>query len=73
MTIYAPPENKPEFDPMERISISYVGHGEKFEASIQSDNLTADSAYDWLLRALRAIQFEALADLIESDESKVEK
>jgi len=71
MTIYAPQEDEPVFDLQERITISYVGHGEKFQASLQSDSgLTAEKSYDWLLRAIRSIGFDQLAARIENNESE---
>ena len=71
MTIYAPIEDEPVYEPQERITISYVGHGEKFMSSFQCDSgLRADSTYDWLLRAIRSIGFEQLAERIESSNPK---
>jgi hypothetical protein len=57
--------DEPDFS--ERISISYSGHGETFQASLHADSgLTAHSAYHWLLRAIRAIGFDQLAEVIEN-------
>jgi hypothetical protein len=56
-----------DIDLSERISISYRGHGEMFEASLHADaGLTAHSAYHWLLRAIRSIGFDQLAEVIEN-------
>lgn len=73
MTTYAPIDNTPDYGLKESISISYVGHGETFTASLQCDGgLKADSTYHWLLRAIRSIGFEALAEQIQSNNSKGE-
>ena len=53
-------------DMSERITISYQGHGELYEASLRSEGgLRADDAYEWLVLAIKAIGFETLADLVE--------